>query len=54
MVGHASGRWADDILACAPLSVRASKQAALQGKSRDFLEGPRAFAEKRKPEWKGR
>jgi enoyl-CoA hydratase/carnithine racemase len=24
-------RWADDILACAPLSIRASKQAALMG-----------------------
>jgi enoyl-CoA hydratase/carnithine racemase len=68
-------RWADQILECAPLSVRASKQAAMRGldapslreavdgryepmaamiKSADFVEGPRAFAEKRKPAWKGR
>jgi enoyl-CoA hydratase/carnithine racemase len=68
-------RWAEMILECAPLSVRASKQAALAGldqasleaamnaryeglvemvKSEDFVEGPRAFAEKRKPEWKAR
>jgi crotonobetainyl-CoA hydratase len=67
-------RWAAQILECAPLSVRASKQAALQGlegslaeamagsyeelrrmlKSEDFIEGPRAFAEKRPPRWRGR
>jgi len=67
-------RWAEQILECAPLSVRASKQSAYEGlgksvedasrtsysqvvamvKSQDFLEGPRAFAEKRPPQWKGR
>jgi enoyl-CoA hydratase/carnithine racemase len=66
-------RWADAILECAPLSVRASKQAALEGlglplpdainrryeymlrqaASQDSREGPRAFAEKRKPVWRG-
>lgn len=71
----AARRWAAQILECAPLSVRASKQAALSGldapslreavdgryealgqmlRSDDLVEGPRAFAEKRKPVWKGR
>ena len=67
-------RWANDILECSPLSVQATKQAALQGLekplseamatpysmvqrlfgSEDAIEGPRAFAEKRKPVWRGR
>ena len=66
-------RWAQEIMECAPLSVRASNQAAMTGLdlplavalsqnypasqqmnvSEDVMEGPRAFAEKRKPVWKG-
>jgi enoyl-CoA hydratase/carnithine racemase len=66
-------RWAQDILRCAPLSVRATKEASMKGldlplnaainynhhiiqkmrSSEDFIEGPRAFKEKRKPRWKG-
>ncbi len=72
----AAKRWAAEILACSPLSVRASKQALLRGldepslaeairnereypaalalfASEDYVEGPRAFAEKRKPRWQG-
>ncbi len=71
----AAQRWAQAIMECAPLSVRATKQAALLGldkptlqeaidgpypmqqqlaASADAREGPRAFAERRKPAWTGR
>jgi crotonobetainyl-CoA hydratase len=67
--------WAKQICACAPLSIRASKdvvyksldsaslQDAMEGKydsvktmvgSEDFIEGPKAFAEKRAPNWQGK
>ncbi|WP_027525931.1 enoyl-CoA hydratase-related protein [Bradyrhizobium sp. Ec3.3] len=73
---EAARRWASEILACSPMSVRATKEAVLRGLSRsisegiseeweypamkamlasaDAVEGPQAFAEKRKPNWKGR
>jgi crotonobetainyl-CoA hydratase len=71
----AAKRWAQMILECSPLAIRASKQAVYRGldeptleqaaraiypahqaniESEDYVEGPRAFAEKRKPEWKNR
>jgi crotonobetainyl-CoA hydratase len=70
----AVGRWSGQILACGPLAIEATKQAALCGldqptleaafgkeypavrrmlESADAREGPQAFAEKRKPVWRG-
>ena len=66
--------YVDDILRCAPLAVRATKEATMKGldhplaqafytkydgevarqQSEDAQEGPRAFAEKRAPEWQGK
>jgi crotonobetainyl-CoA hydratase len=64
----------NQILACSPLSLRASKDVVYRSldtaslresmeadyetvkqlvKSDDFIEGPKAFAEKRAPNWSG-
>jgi crotonobetainyl-CoA hydratase len=66
--------WVNQILACSPLSLRASKDVVYRSldtaslresmeadyetvkqlvKSDDFIEGPKAFAEKRPPNWSG-
>ncbi|MFT3728816.1 MAG: enoyl-CoA hydratase-related protein [Terricaulis sp.] len=70
-------KWAADILACSPMSIRASKQIVRKGleassvqeayskqmsypatralfASDDVREGPLAFAQKRKPNWRGK
>ncbi|MDP6374604.1 MAG: enoyl-CoA hydratase-related protein [Pseudomonadales bacterium] len=66
--------WAGQIAACAPLSIRASKDVVYRSldvgleesmtvqydsvkamvQSEDFVEGPKAFAEKRAPNWQGK
>lgn len=71
---EAVAAWVADIIRCAPLSVRATKEAAMRGlllplpeaataryewemarrSSADAVEGPRAFAEKRTPNWTGK
>jgi len=66
-------KWAAEIMECSPLSVQASKEAAMTGlglpiqealakhydlqsklfRSKDAVEGPLAFSQKRKPNWTG-
>jgi crotonobetainyl-CoA hydratase len=72
---EAARRWAAEIQLCSPMSIRATKQAAMRGlsvstaqgmaeqweypavkamfASEDVQEGPKAFSEKRMPQWTG-
>jgi enoyl-CoA hydratase/carnithine racemase len=71
----AARRWAEQILECSPMAIRASKQVVYRSldeptlaaamhrtypaqeanlASQDYIEGPRAFAERRKPNWHNR
>lgn len=67
-------RWVDDLLRCAPLSLRAIKEAVTRSLdvpieeafrasyeweqrrsvSRDAVEGPLAYVQRREPQWLGR
>ncbi len=73
-LGDTVESWIERIKKCAPLALRASKEAAVKGldmplidavstifpdserlyQSIDFVEGPKAFAEKREPTWLGK
>ena len=60
----AAERWAETIAKNSPMSIRASKQAITEQRdypavqamihSQDYIEGPKAFSEKRPPNWLGR
>ena len=70
----AARKWADMILECSPMAIRAAKETVLRSinlpleeamdkvypgreamfASEDFAEGQAAFAQRRKPQWKGR
>jgi hypothetical protein len=47
---EAEFRWAKDIIACSPMSIR----ALVRSDDLDMREGPLAFAQKRALLWKGR